>query len=421
MRDTPQFPAGFEARRAAFKLLQAVLWQQRSLDSVLTQILQPLRKPEDRGLARSIASHSLRWLHDLDAIIDSATAKILPDDARARLVLRLALTQKLILNTPDHAIISTALPLVEAGPRRLVHGVLSALFKRDIALPERPSLSWSFESRWAEAYGAEHLAHLQNALASEAPLDLSYADSRFQTENSLMPGHVRLPPATDVKSLPGYDEGHWWVQDMAAQLPVQVLGDVRGKAVLDMCAAPGGKTMQLAARGAIVTALDKSEARLKYVRENLARTKLTATCVAADALGWKHKQNFDMILLDAPCSATGTFRRHPDVLHLRDRADLGSLVAIQQNMLRRAADWLKPGGILVYAVCSLEPEEGEAQLATFADAAPELHLDSISAAELPPAFAAAVTHTGTVRTHAGHLAGKGGCDGFFIARFRRNL
>ncbi len=408
-------PPGLETRRVALKLLQAVLWQHRPLDSVLTQVLQPLKKPEDRGLARSIASHTLRWLIDLDAIIDSATQKILPDDARARLVLRMALAQKLILNTPDHAVISTALPLVEAGPRRLVHGILSNLFKRGIALPVVPSLPPWFAYRWGEAYGSETLAQLQAALGSEAPLDLCFKDGMYHDVTSLMPGHARLASVSDVTSLPGYADGSWWVQDVAAQLPVMLLGDVRGKAVLDMCAAPGGKTMQLAARGAVVTALDKSEARLKYVRANLARTQLAATYVAADALGWKHRQTFDAILLDAPCSATGTFRRHADVLHLRASSDLADIVQTQQQLLQRAASWLKPGGTLVYAVCSLEPEEGEAH-----DAPEGLTPDPILAAEVPDIFKTAVHQNGTVRTHAGQLAAAGGCDGFFIRRYKHN-
>jgi 16S rRNA (cytosine967-C5)-methyltransferase len=412
---TGDYTPGLEARRVAFKLLQAVLWQHRALDSVLTATLQPLRKAEDRGLARSIASHTLRWLIDLDAIIDSATQKILPDDARARLVLRIALTQKLILNTPDHAIVSTALPLVESGPRRLVHGVLSTLLKRGVALPERPTLPYYFEERWGEAYGAEVLAQLQTASISEAPLDLCFADQAYSDDHSLMPGHVRLSGVQDVTALPGYSDGLWWVQDIAAQLPVRMLGDVQGKSVLDMCAAPGGKTMQLAARGASVIALDKSEARLKYVRENLTRTKLTAKCVANDALGWKQNQKFDAILLDAPCSATGTFRRHPDVLHLRAGSDLSDIVQTQSALRAKAASWLKPGGTLVYAVCSLEPEESEAH------ATPEgLTPDPILAAELPDVFKAALTQNGTLRTHAGQFATTGGCDGFFIARFKRN-
>jgi 16S rRNA (cytosine967-C5)-methyltransferase len=413
---TADYTPGLEARRVAFKLLQAVLWQHRALDSVLTQILQPLRKAEDRGLARSIASHTLRWLIDLDAIIDSATQKILPDDARARLVLRMALAQKLVLNTPDHAIVSTALPLVESGPRRLVHGVLSTLLKRGVALPQRPALPAYFEARWGTAYGAEALAQLQAASMNEAPLDLCFADQAYHDDHSLMPGHVRLGGVQDVTSLPGYSDGLWWVQDIAAQLPVRLLGDVRDKAVLDMCAAPGGKTMQLAARGAAVTALDKSDARLKYVRENLARTKLTAKCVANDVFGWKQNQKFDAILLDAPCSATGTFRRHPDVLHLRDRSSLSDIVQTQTAMLAKAVSWLKPGGTLVYAVCSLEAEEGEDHVA------PEgLTPDPVLPAELPELFRAALTERGTVRTHAGQLATTGGCDGFFIARYKRNL
>lgn len=416
--------AGVPARRAALKLLMAVLGRGTPLELALEGALSDVRLPQDRALARNLAATVLRWLPDLDVMIDSATAKRLPEDSRARMVLRIALAGWQKLDTPPHAVVSTALPLVEGGPRRLVHGVLGTLLRGDLRLADAPHLPDLFAVRWAMDWGADVADAASRMLAHEPATDLALrepADTARLAEalgaTSLAPGHLRVPRDRELGALtdwPGFAEGDWWVQDFSASLPVRLLGAQRGDSVLDMCAAPGGKTMQLAALGAEVTALDVSEARLARVAENLARTGLSARLEAGDALRWEPGRLFDRILLDAPCSATGIFRRHPDVLHLKGARDLAPLTLLQAALLRRAASWLKPGGTLVYATCSLDPREGERIAERIIAGLPRA---PIAAEELPVGLVP--TPEGWVRTLPGQLEAEGGLDGFFIARFRK--
>lgn len=405
------------------KLLMAVLGRGQTLEQALDQALAEVRLSNDRALARHLAATVLRWLPDLDALIDSATPKPLAEDARARMVLRVALAGWLKLGTPPHAVVATALPLVEGGPRRLVHGVLGRLMREGATFPDVPHLPDLFAIRWAMDWGPDMAEAAAAALVDEPATDLTLKDPATTAHwadalggISLWPGHVRVPRSRerggDVTEWPGFAEGAWWVQDLAASLPARLLGAQPGEAVLDMCAAPGGKTLQLAAAGAEVTALDVSEARLARVRENLARTGLQAETVAGDALRFEPGRLYDRILLDAPCSATGIYRRHPDVLHLKGARDLAPLTLLQAALLRRAALWLKPGGTLVYATCSLDPREGE-RIAERVIAG--LARDLIHPDEVP----AGVTAEGFVRTLPGQLADAGGLDGFFIARFRK--
>ena len=427
MRATPRAdPPGVPARRAALRLLDAVLRRGLPLERALDTATAALTRADDRALAHALAGHALRRLADLDALIDSATQRPLPADAKARSVLRLALVQALVLGTPPHAAIATVLPLVDGGPRKLVHGVFGALLRRGVALPAVATLPVAVAARWAAAWGDAVVPAAGALLAAPPPLDLTLADPPATEEwrerldgISLAPGHVRVPAGARVIDLPGYADGNWWVQDVAAALPARLLGPggaAAGDCALDLCAAPGGKTLQLAAAGWQVTALDVSESRLARLSANLARTGLAAQVLARDALGWDPPQRYDAIVLDAPCSATGIYRRHPDVLFRADPALIAELAALQARLLARALTWLKPGGRLVYAVCSLEPDEGEDQVAAALAGNARIRLDPVAAAELPAGIAP--DPAGRVRILPGTLAAAGGCDGFFMARLR---
>ncbi|MCD2316335.1 SAM-dependent methyltransferase [Sphingomonas sp. IC-11] len=413
----PADPPGTAARRAALRLLDAVLRRGEPLEAALPSAARGL-EGADRGLAHAIAAEALRRLPDLDALIDSATRQPLPDDAKARTALRVALVQTLALGTPPHAAIATVLPLVDGGPRKLVHGVFGALTRGGAMLPELPSLPSAVADRWRAAWGEEVATAAAAAIAAPPPLDLTLAspDALAPEGTSLAADHRRLVDAAPVTQLVGYAEGNWWVQDVAASLPARLLGRGPGK-VLDLCAAPGGKTMQLAAAGWDVTALEIAPSRAARLHENLARTHLPAKVVIADALDWSPAEPFDALLLDAPCSATGIFRRHPDVLYRAHSGVVEEMAALQSRLLDRAATWVRPGGRLVYATCSLEPAEGEKQLDRFLASHPDYTLEPPAAEELPAGIEP--NDSGYVRTLPGTLADVGGCDGFFVARLLR--
>jgi 16S rRNA (cytosine967-C5)-methyltransferase len=395
-------PPGTAARRAALRLLDAVLRKGLPLESALDAAARDLDRADDRAFAHAIAAEALRRLPDLDELIDHATKKRLPDDAKARFALRIALVQALAMKTPHHAAISTVLPLVDGGPRKLVHGVFSNVMRQKWALPEVPHLPAGVAERWRKAWGQDVVAAAERLFAVPPPIDLIGAPPADLEGISLMPGHLRLARDAAVAGLTGYGEGRWWVQDISAAIPARLLGPGEGKTVLDLCAAPGGKTMQLAAAGWSVIAVDASESRLGRLRENLARTGLAAEIVAADVMLWSPADPVDAVLLDAPCSATGIYRRHPDVLHrVRPRA-IAELAGIQTAMLARAADWLKPGGTLVYSVCSLEPEEGEQVVEAFLAARDDYRLEERQ------------------RILPGAYEEQGGADSFFIAKLVRN-
>ena len=411
---------GAGARRAALQILDAVLRRGQTLDAAGAAVRD--LPPPDYGLALAITGEALRRLPDLDALIDSATRQRLPDDSKARTVLRLALAQKVGLGTPDHALVATALPLVDGGPRRLVHGVLGTLLRRGLPPLEAPKLPPQVEERWRRSWGQGAVEAARRLIAKRPALDLTFADdAEAQTYGaahggtSLAPRHVRLQ-SSSVNELAGFEDGRWWVQDLAASLSARLIPpDARD--VLDLCAAPGGKTMQLAAARHRVTAVDASASRLARLRENLQRTQLEAQLIEADALKWmpKLQLQFDAILLDAPCSATGTFRRHPEVLYRAQPRIIAESVELQGRLLDRAAQWLKPGGVLVYSVCSLEPQEGEEVIRAFLERHSAFRMDAASGLqEFVPN-----SSEGWVRILPGLLEARGGLDGFFIARLVR--
>ncbi len=408
---------GLPARKAALKILDAVLRRGQTMDNA-AQAARAL-PPADAALASAIAGETLRRLPDLDALIDGATRQKLPDDAKARTVLRLALAQKIGLGTPDHALVATALPLVDGGPRRLVHGVLGALLRKGLPPIAAPRLPAEVEDRWRGAWGDEVVQAARRAIAHRPPLDLSFADDEacqsFPQGKSLAPRHRRLDHHGAITDLPGFEGGAWWIQDLAASLPARLV-PLGAQRVLDACAAPGGKTMQLAAAGHRVTALDRSESRLARLSDNLKRTNLSAETIVADALDWQTDEPFDAVLLDAPCSATGTFRRHPEVLYRARPAIIGQSAELQARLLLRAADWVRPGGSLVYAVCSLEPAEGEERIEAFLADRPDYRLRPapLTVEGVPP------HERGWLRVVPGMLQPDGGLDGFFTAHLVRS-
>ncbi|HWA01387.1 MAG TPA: transcription antitermination factor NusB [Caulobacterales bacterium] len=419
------------ARRAAAELLVAVLNDGRALEDALdsTPSFAALTG-RDRGFARAMAAAALRRLGGIDAVLAQFLERPLHESAAyARALLRVGAAQILVLGTPPHAAVGETVDAANATREgrpfaRLINAVLRRISRDGPAMlaaqaPGTDLPAWLF-TRWRAAYGAETADAIALALHAEPPLDLSVkADAQdwaARLGGDVTPtGNVRLPLLArgGVDGLAGYGEGAWWVQDAAAALPARLLGDVRARDVLDLCAAPGGKTLQLAAAGARVVAVDKSAERLERLAENLQRTKLSARVVCADVLDWRTDQRFDAILLDAPCTSTGTLRRHPDVAWLRRPGDVRALSELQARMLSAAGGLLKPDGALVYAVCSLEPEEGPGVVAQALGEA--WRRDPVRAGELPDEF---ITADGDMRTLPGRWPERGGLDGFFAARLR---
>ncbi|MDO9364698.1 MAG: methyltransferase domain-containing protein [Sphingopyxis sp.] len=412
-------PAGTATRRAALRLVDAVLRRGDPLDVAMHAAAHGLTGA-DRAFAVAIASETLRWMVDLDGLINGATRQILPDDVKSRAVLRIALAQLLVLKSPGHAVVSTALPLVAGGPRRLVHAILSRAQKEEWQLPDRATLPLPTAERWAEEWNLAMVEAAEGSWSAPPPIDLSFAAEPGAEEwpdaVTLAPRHRRLPRGQAVEAMPGFSEGSWWVQDLAAGLPARLLGSGEGRTVLDLCAAPGGKTMQLAAAGWNVVAVDSSAKRLDRLRANIDRTGLSVDIVQGDIRSWAPDGQADAVLLDAPCSATGIFRRHPDVLHRIEPRHIAEMATLQTELLARAARWVKPAGTLVYATCSLERAEGEDQVSAFLASHAGWAIDPARADELPSGIAP--DGEGLIRTLPNMLDDAGGLDGFFVARLR---
>jgi 16S rRNA (cytosine967-C5)-methyltransferase len=432
------------ARSIALDLLDRVLDQKRPLEEAFERHPDlPELENRDRQFVRALTAATLRHLARIDRVLAACIENPLPDRAhQARDLLRLGAAQLLVLNTPAHAAVDSTVTLAgsiqaTAGFKGLINAVLRRIDREKTALlasvpPGEASLPhWLWQS-WAAAYGAERAASIAEAVLHEAPLDLSVkrADEIPHWAEALhadiLPGGtLRLRPHEDderharLTELSGFAEGAWWVQDFAASLPAKLLGDVAGKRVLDLCAAPGGKTVQLAAAGAEVTAIDRSADRLKRVEQNLARLQLSARCVVADGAVWDGGRDFDIVLVDAPCSATGTLRRHPDVAWLKDPRDLPKLNAAQDRLIDAALRLTRAGGTVLYCVCSLQPEEGRARI----DAALTRHANVAHAPfEASDVFGLGelLTPDGDLRTLPSHLGDKSGMDGFYAARLVKN-
>lgn len=416
--DSPQFYHIIMAdptREAALALLNAVLVKRQTLDSALDGLHGLAGR--DRAAAHRLAASVLRHIGTLEAMLEPFLRRAPPEPVRH--ILMLGAAAILFLDAPAHAAVGTAVDLAKSSKLAPFAGMVNAVLRKIAAsgpgaldgldMPRLDTPAWAWAS-WGAVARVIATAH-----AHEAPLDISVKPGLMLEGERLPTGSFRYPAGTNAREILKQNGGDSaWVQDAAATLPARLLAVAPGERVLDLCAAPGGKTAQLAAAGGIVTAVERDPQRLRTLDENLKRLNLDAQIVQADATIWRPEVPFDAILLDAPCSATGTIRRHPDLLHLRKPRDIQALTALQDQLLDAAFEMLAPGGRLIYAVCSLQPDEGAARVAA-ACSRLGLKRETLSLPELPEA----VTAQGEIRTHPGLWAERGGMDGFFIARMGR--
>lgn len=429
---------GMAARKASLALLEDVLQRKQALDHALANQNAFKALPQrDRALVRMLVTTCLRRMGQVDDLIERAMNRDTPRNMTLQNILRIGVTQILFMEVADHAAVDTSVRLAEEQrmekQKAFVNGVLRTITREGVGWKHKQDETrlntpeWLLKM-WIEDYGLGTAAEIAKANLSEAPLDITVRDPEsrnFWSSNfkatQMTTGTLRKTSGGAVHELQGYDEGHWWVQDAAAAIPALLFGDVQGERVYDLCAAPGGKTLQLAARGAHVTALDRSAGRLKRLQENLERMHLTDSVevITADAGSWRPKEPAGYVLLDAPCSATGTLRRHPDVAHLKSATDVSRLQNLQAALLRNAFDMLMPGGVLVYCTCSLQKAEGEQQIEHFLKTELQAERLPITAKELG-GFDEALTEEGDLRILSFHQAALGGMDGFYIARLTKS-
>jgi 16S rRNA (cytosine967-C5)-methyltransferase len=438
-RARPGEAPGFAVRRVAADMLDGVLRRHRALDELLDSTGEFLSFAErDRALVRVLVATALRRLGTLRHLVQGFLDRGLPKQApRVETALLLGAAQILFLNVPDHAAVDLSVRLAQAdrhaaGFAGLINAVLRRVAREgaarlaalDTSTLDTPD--WLM-TRWTAAYGAATARTIAAANRNEPALDVTVkSDPQYWAERlggrALLTRSVRVNASGAVSAWPGFAEGAWWVQDAGASLPARLLGDVRGRRVADLCAAPGGKTAQLALAGASVTAVDRARARLQRLRDNLTRLALKAEIVAADVEEWS-AEPFDAVLLDAPCSSTGTIRRHPDVPWLKNAGDIVKLSALQRRLLDRAVALTKPGGTLVYCTCSLEPDENEIIVADLLARTPSMRRAPIAAAEM---FGCAefISKDGDLRTLPCHFPDTdsrfAGIDGFYAARLLKD-
>lgn len=430
-------PAGLTARVAAARAVAEAVTSARPLEERLAADLSlrdPRLDPRDRALARSIATVALRRLGTIRRAIVERLDKGMPRrSGNLEWTLVVGAAQLLFLDTPDHAAVDLAVRAARAEAGSAPFAGLANALLRAVARDRAAILSASdpldddtpawLAARWRATYGDETARAIATANRAEPTLDLSVKrDPAAWAERLggivLPTGSVRLDSHRPVAELEGYAEGEWWVQDAAAALPARLIGARPGARIVDLCAAPGGKSAELAAAGAVVTTVDRSAERLKVLAANFERLRLEAEIVVADALAFEAPP-FDATLIDAPCTATGTIRRHPDVAWVKRPTDFAGLVRLQSQLLDKAITLTKPGGLIVYCTCSLEPEECEAQIAALMRRNPDVRRVPIEAAEIG-GLVQCVTPAGELRTLPGHLWGddprRSGLDGFFAAR-----
>jgi 16S rRNA (cytosine967-C5)-methyltransferase len=437
---------GLAARRIAADILDGVLHKRRTLDDQLegTAAHPGLKalSDRDRALMRRLVATILRRLGTLGHVLSRLLDRGIPTDApRAQSALLIGAAQILWMDVPDHAAVDLSVRLVQSDRRAAKYaGLVNAVLRRcaregqplidEVAAQTLDIPPWLM-ARWNAHYGEATARAIALALSHEPSLDLTVKSDAAQWATrlhgeTLPTGTVRTLLHGPVTMLPGFAEGQWWVQDAAAALPARLFGDLAGRTVADLCAAPGGKTAQLVQGGARVTAIDRSPGRVARLRENLARLGLDAQTLVADATEWQGDgsgEAFDAVLVDAPCASTGTIRRHPDVAWLKQEADIGALVALQKRLLQKAVTLLRPGGTLVYCTCSLEPEEGEQAIAELLASEARMRRAPIDAAEVA-GLGEIVTADGDVRTLPCHLPNPdprlGGLDGFYAARLAKS-
>jgi 16S rRNA (cytosine967-C5)-methyltransferase len=438
----PSEVPGLAARRVAADILDGVLHKHRTLDDQLDGAgahpgLKTL-SDRDRALMRRLVATILRRLGTLGHVLSRLLDRGIPTDApRAQSALLIGAAQILWMDVPDHAAVDLSVRLVQSDRRAAKYaGLVNAVLRRcaregqpliEEVKDERLDVAPWLMERWTAHYGETVARDIATAIGHEPSLDITVKSDTEQwatrLHGEMLPtGSVRTLLQGSVTMLPGFTEGQWWVQDAAAALPVHLFGDVAGKTIADLCAAPGGKTAQLAQAGARVVAVDRSSNRMARLRDNLTRLSLEAETVVADAAEWQGGTNagqFDGILIDAPCTSTGTIRRHPDIGWLRQEADIAPLAALQQRLLQRAVSLLKPGGTLVYCTCSLEPEEGEQAIVAFLATESSMRRAPVDAGEVA-GLSEIVTAEGDLRTLPCHLPRDeprlGGLDGFYAAR-----